>query len=233
MLSDIDGTLFDTPASMLAAARSALAAFGVEPAVLDQGAQMWLADAQGRYEAYLAGELTFIEQRTRRVRDLFAELGRPDPGVAGATDWLTAYRSSQLAATVAFADVTATLAGCASYVLGAVTNNDGAWQRTRLAHVGLHDRIGAVVGIDDAGAAKPDARIFHAGCAALGLEPAEVAYVGDDLALDARGAAAAGLYGIWLDRLSGGPDPGDVPWIRSLGELPEVLTRFGASRRVR
>ncbi len=233
MLFDIDGTLFDTPASMLAAARSALAGFGVEPALLDRGAGIWLADAQGRYEAYLAGELTFVEQRTRRVRDLFAELGRLDPGPDRAADWLTAYRSAQLDATVAFADVAATLAGCASYVLGAVTNNDGAWQRTRLTHLGLHGRIGAVIGIDDAGAAKPDARIFHAGCAALGLEPGEVAYVGDDLALDARGAAAAGLYGIWLDRLGAGPDPVDVPWIRSLGELPEVLTRFGASGGVR
>jgi putative hydrolase of the HAD superfamily len=155
-----------------------------------------------------------------------ARAGRP----AG---WLTAYRDAQLQATVAFEDVAATLGGCAGYVRGAVTNNDGAWQRTRLAHVGLHDPIAAVIGIDDAGAAKPDARIFHAGCTALGLEPGEVAYVGDDLALDARGAAAAGLYGIWLDRPGAGPDPIDVPWIRSLGELPEVLTRFGASRGVR
>jgi putative hydrolase of the HAD superfamily len=50
------------------------------------------------------------------------------------------------------------------------------------------------------GAAKPDAAIFRAALAAHRLEPAQALYVGDSLRDDARGAAAAGLRAVWLDR---------------------------------
>jgi putative hydrolase of the HAD superfamily len=50
------------------------------------------------------------------------------------------------------------------------------------------------------GAAKPDAAIFHAALAAHGIHPHEAVYVGDSLRDDARGAAAAGLRAVWLDR---------------------------------
>lgn len=48
--------------------------------------------------------------------------------------------------------------------------------------------------------AKPDPAIFLAGCDALGLPPAECAYVGDLPDVDALGAHAAGLRAVWLDR---------------------------------
>lgn len=48
--------------------------------------------------------------------------------------------------------------------------------------------------------AKPDPRIFHAGCRQAAVAPSEVLHVGDDLALDVRGAADAGLHAAWLRR---------------------------------
>lgn len=75
----------------------------------------------------------------------------------------------------------------------------------------------------EAGSAKPAAGIFRTACAGLGVPPGEAAYVGDRLVTDARGAAAAGLTGIWLDR-SGDPPPDlEVTRITSLTALPGLL----------
>jgi putative hydrolase of the HAD superfamily len=62
------------------------------------------------------------------------------------------------------------------------------------------------------------------------LAPHEVAYVGDQPDIDARGAVEAGLTGIWLDRAGLGGRP-ELIRITGLDELPGLLradTRFGA-----
>ena len=53
------------------------------------------------------------------------------------------------------------------------------------------------------GVSKPEAGAFLAACEALGLAPGEVAYVGDQPEIDARGAGDAGLTAVWLDRDGG------------------------------
>ena len=72
------------------------------------------------------------------------------------------------------------------------------------------------------GVSKPDAAAFHAACEALELRPQEVAYVGDQPDIDAGGAVAAGLTGIWLDRdrLGGRPE---LVRITGLDQLPGLL----------
>jgi putative hydrolase of the HAD superfamily len=91
-----------------------------------------------------------------------------------------------------------------------------------------------LVGVDTIGVGKPDARVFLEACRLLGTEPARTAYVGDELDVDARAAASAGLRGVWLDR----PGPRRVPVpdediaaaradgiavVASLAELPGAL----------
>jgi len=62
-----------------------------------------------------------------------------------------------------------------------------------LAALDLKALLDVVVLPSHAGAAKPDARIFHLAVAMLGIEPAEALYVGDDAEDDIAGAGAAGL----------------------------------------
>jgi putative hydrolase of the HAD superfamily len=49
-------------------------------------------------------------------------------------------------------------------------------------------------------------------------------YVGDHYDLDAQGARRAGLLGIWLDRMGASSEEHRPPMIRSLLDLPGVLT---------
>jgi putative hydrolase of the HAD superfamily len=46
---------------------------------------------------------------------------------------------------------------------------------------------------DDVGVRKPDPAIFMHACGALGVEPAAVLFVGDNLVTDVQGAANVGM----------------------------------------
>jgi len=69
-----------------------------------------------------------------------------------------------------------------------------------LTRIGLMPLFRFQLGAREHGAAKPAASIFHAACAQLGLRPAQVLHVGDDIALDVVGAARAGLRTCWINR---------------------------------
>lgn len=80
-------------------------------------------------------------------------------------------------------------------VMGTVSNGFADLQAIGLDH---HFRVSLAA--HRFGCAKPDPRIFRAACAALDLLPQQVMYVGDDLALDVRGAQQVGMQGVWMNR---------------------------------
>ncbi|MER5887325.1 HAD family hydrolase, partial [Streptomyces sp. NPDC001941] len=111
-----------------------------------------------------------------------------------------------------------------------LSNSSLRHQERKLRTLGVRDRFEVVLCAVELGVHKPAPEAFHAACDALSLAPHEVAYVGDHPDIDAVGAVAAGLTGIWLDRLDQGGRP-ELTRIRGLAELPGVLwpdTRFGA-----
>lgn len=81
------------------------------------------------------------------------------------------------------------------YRLVVLTNGNADVER-----IGIHGYFAGVVSARSAGMAKPDARIFHAACAAAGHPPEAVLHVGDDADLDVRGASAAGVRTAWINR---------------------------------
>jgi putative hydrolase of the HAD superfamily len=84
-----------------------------------------------------------------------------------------------------------------------------------LEQVGLLTLVDAVVASAAVGAAKPDARIFHAALAAAGCGAAGAVHVGDSVANDVEGARAAGIRPVLLDRAGGG----DIGSLRELAAL--------------
>jgi putative hydrolase of the HAD superfamily len=59
--------------------------------------------------------------------------------------------------------------------------------------LGLAPRLDALVYADDVGVRKPGPEIFLRACEEVGVEPAAVLFVGDDLVADVQGAAAVGM----------------------------------------
>ena len=95
--------------------------------------------------------------------------------------------------------------------LAVVSNLDG-----RLAGIldALGIRVATVVRPADAGAAKPDARIFAYALARLGVDAAEAVFVGDDAERDVAAAVRVGLRAI------------DVAELATLADLPRRITEL-------
>jgi FMN phosphatase YigB (HAD superfamily) len=101
-----------------------------------------------------------------------------------------------------------------------------------LREAGLRDLVDGVTTSAEAGAAKPDARLFAAALELAGCHAAEAVYVGDSPGNDVAGAGAAGIRAVLLERGGHRPDrvpadsaPGPEPAARitTLAELPSVL----------
>jgi putative hydrolase of the HAD superfamily len=220
VLFDLDGTLLDHDAAREAAIAGLL---NGQPALADE----WRRLETLHYDEYAAGRCSFQEQRRRRVRGIHAAMERAQPDDDACDGWFAAYLDRYRAGWQAFEDAAPALAALAAALpdarLGVVTNGEGEPQRAKLAAIGLAERFPVVVASGEVGCAKPDAAIFALACERLGVEPAHAAHVGDRLDLDAQGAAAAGLRGIWLDRLGAGGAPGGVARIGGLHELAALL----------
>lgn len=96
-----------------------------------------------------------------------------------------------------------------------------------LERIGIAAYFEQVVHARVAGALKPDPAIFSGLLAAAGLDPPAIAHVGDDPHADMRGARAAGMRTVWLNR-RGAPWPADETdpdhVIGSLSELAGLPT---------
>jgi putative hydrolase of the HAD superfamily len=91
-----------------------------------------------------------------------------------------------------------------------------------LHRCGIADLFDGHITAMNAGAAKPDARIFAHLLRVAGVEPAEVLHIGDDPLADVVGARRAGMQAVWLNR-EGRPWPDELaPPPRTISTLSEI-----------
>lgn len=219
---DLDGTLFDHRTSARLGLRAWLSDLGV---VWDEEfASAWASAEDRHFAAWREGQVTFIEQRRRRLRDVLPLIGQS----VGDDEQLDAVFAGYLAAYerawCGYADVAPALdqlrrAGLFTAVL---TNGNTDQQHAKLAHLGLLPDVGPVLTSEALGVAKPDPGAFHALCDHLRLAPQQVLYVGDDHSVDVLGARSAGLHSVHLDRTGTGP-PSEASRIESLVDLGTVV----------
>jgi putative hydrolase of the HAD superfamily len=115
------------------------------------------------------------------------------------TPLVAAFRGYHAATLEPFAGVRAGLERLgASVPLGLVSDGDPAIQRSKLDALGLADAFDVIVWSDDHGRRhrKPDPRPFATAVERLGVDAAEVVYIGDRPDKDVAGAAAAGMVPI-------------------------------------
>ena len=104
-----------------------------------------------------------------------------------------------------------TLAALDDYTRGVLTNGVDAWQRRKLAHHALDERVDEILVSETVGAHKPDRAVFAAAADAVAADDHWM--VGDSREADMEGARAAGWHAIHV----GGPD--DLPSV--LDHLPD------------
>jgi putative hydrolase of the HAD superfamily len=160
-----------------------------------------LRDATARERPDLAHD--FSAQRILTLERAFAASGTSTGHVDAAFEVYYAARNR----VDCYEDAPRALAALSAHVpLISVSNGNADLER-----IGLRGHFRDCVSARDVGFAKPDARIFEAACARLGVAAEHVLHVGDDPLLDVAGARGAGLRSAWLNRRgdawSHGPPP--------------------------
>ncbi|NUR97756.1 MAG: HAD family hydrolase [Kribbellaceae bacterium] len=213
VLFDLDGTLVDHESAAAVAVVAWAAEYGVVGADL---AADWAAVSDKHYRRYQRRELTFAEQRRLRVREFL----RVEVSDAEADEMFEGYVRRYEAGWAVYDDAVPALRAVRAAGLGAVvlTNGNAAHQRYKLDRMGLTAEIDELITGDDLPATKPDPRAFAYALERVGAVPADVMMVGDSLENDVRGAQAAGIHAVLVDRKDRHPRV-DVPRIRSLTEL--------------
>ncbi|HEY3560472.1 MAG TPA: HAD family hydrolase [Kribbella sp.] len=219
VLFDLDGTLVDHQLAAAAAVVAWAAEYGVVGAEV---AADWAAVSEKHYRRYQLRELTFPEQRRLRVREFLGV----DVSDAEADEMFESYGRRYEAGWTVYDDVVPALRAVRAAGLGVVvlTNGNGDHQRYKLERMGLTGEIDELITGDTLPAAKPDPRAFTHSLERLGAGSDNVVMVGDSVENDIRGAQAAGIQAVLIDRADVHAQV-DVPRIRSLGQVLDVVRR--------
>ncbi|HET8599809.1 MAG TPA: HAD family hydrolase [Segeticoccus sp.] len=247
LLLDVDDTLVDTRAAMVAAGTAAVAALwpDVAPEVHRAAGTHFHQDPGGYFTKFTTGEMAFAEMRAARVAEMVRAHGLTEVADV-ATRFEEAYRPAFRDSVRLFEDVEDLLeqATAAGIRVGALTNSDERATAHKLELSGLSQAFVTVMTTDTLGFGKPDPRVFAHACELLGVAPERTLCVGDHVEVDALAATRAGLHGVWLRR----PGPGSprreelaaddealarahgIPVVSSLAEVGPILTGGHASR---
>jgi putative hydrolase of the HAD superfamily len=210
---DLDDTLVDHSSAADAAVTAWAREHGVPEA---DAAERWARVTAPLYAAYQRRELTHDEQRRERVRDFLGVRATDAEADALFDGYLQRYEAGWRA----FDDAGPALRRlrAAGLRLAVLTNGDQVQQHRKLTQVGLADHVDLVVASSSIPAAKPDPRAFRHVVDALAVRPDQAVMVGDSLDHDVRGALAAGLRAVLVDR-RGAHVGTDVTRVTSLAQL--------------
>lgn len=215
----IDGTLMDHAAS----ARSGLESWvtGLGHPMTHELAAAWAAAEQRHFTAWRDGEISFAEQRRRRLRDILPLLNEP-VGDDELDDVFTGYLRSYESAWRPYPDVAECLTALEQQGrrLAVLSNGSDDQQRKKLAMIGVADYFPDVFTAEGLRVGKPHTEAFDRTAEALGIPAAECLLVGDDYDMDVLAPRAAGWRAIHLDRTGQGRE---ADAIVTLTQLPDLL----------
>lgn len=226
LIYDIDNTLYcyddAHEAALRALADAAHQTLGV-------GAEEFLAlhaQAMGIQQERAGIQSAGIHNRLIRCQIILERLGQP---VSHAPRMAEIYWSAFLSHMRPFpgAEASMAFAKAAGLAVGIGTNMTADYQFLKLERLGLMKYVDFMVTSEEAGAEKPDGRLFDLCVKKAGCSAGECAFVGDSLEFDALGARRAGLLPVWLraagDRTQA---PSGVHCLSALDELPNLLRSF-------
>lgn len=186
--------------------------------------QEWQRIERLYFDQYIEGKFTLIEHRRERMREFLkhVNVARSDAELIGLfEEYLFHYSQSW----IAYPDVEGALSELRrrDIPLGILTNGQQLQQEAKLKQMGFSDTFETVLAIGTISQTKPHPQAFLELCAALGFQPKEVLYVGDDPYVDVLAAKNAGLESVWLNRTELPAPEGITHQISSLNDLIEFI----------
>jgi putative hydrolase of the HAD superfamily len=166
----------------------------------DDAFRFWQDLEREYYDQYLAGRISFEEQRLFRMRDFYDRIGPKETTDHALRKRFEAYLKSYEAnwQTYPDADVMLRLLRNSRVPCCMITNGARSQQERKAKRLGLSWM--PMLTSEDAGIAKPGKQIFIEACRRLELEPSAVIHFGDDRRADWEGALQAGLGAVLLER---------------------------------
>jgi len=229
VLFDLDGTLVDTRSAWRAAFAHVLAdAYARHPDLRSLGRGEHVHDAvfQPLVRQEQAADGGEWDPRFLRLgfRRLLAEHASRDDEFADRL--FEAYAAAQPRRMALFPDVLPMLEALgARYRLALISNGLGPQQRSRIQPLGLDVHFPVIAISGELGLRKPDPAIFRHVLSRLNVAAEAAVHVGDDLAADIGGAAAAGIAAIWVNADGAVAEQEQAPAaeIPAITKLPALL----------
>lgn len=218
---DADDTLFDYPQAERAALLACLGEFAL-PVDADTFIAVYRRHNHDVWREFERGETDQATLRVERFRRLAAELGRSGLPLEKISAFYLEALACQSQLLPGALELVRELAK--RFPLALVTNGIAAVQNKRFAASPITPHFRSIVISEELGVAKPDPRIFRPALEKLGVEAADVLFVGDSVTSDMAGARNAGMDFCWLNP-GGAPVPeGHSPVfiIGSITEFPAI-----------
>lgn len=111
------------------------------------------------------------------------------------------------------------------YKLALLTNGEPGLQQRKVLGSGISSYFSAIIISGEEGVGKPDSQIFRTALSRLGTSSEATIMIGNSLVTDIKGAQAAGMKAVWLNRSGKLADKSIQPdlVVRNLFQLKEAL----------
>jgi YjjG family noncanonical pyrimidine nucleotidase len=221
---DADDTLYDYPraerAALLACCREFAIAVAPEAFIA-----VYRRHNRDVWQEFERGETDQATLRVERFRRLGAELGLADLPFDLLSTFYLEVLSGQAQLLPGALELVRELAK--KFPLALVTNGIAAVQNRRFAASPITPYFHSIVISEEVGIAKPDPRIFAPALEKLGVDAADVLYVGDSVSSDMAAARNAGMDFCWLNPrgipVPAGHDPAFI--VKKLSEIPAAASQ--------
>ena len=234
VLLDIDDTLLSFEGCVRQAMLEGFPLFGL-PAYTEDMLPVFGQVSGGLWRQIELGQITLPELEQVRWSRVFAALGFAGEDPRLGLRFEEYFRKQLYWSAIPMPGAEELLAYLAPrYVLCAASNGPSGQQMNRLRVAGMLPSFDHVFISEDVGAQKPSREFFDACFARLraadcpGLQPAEVAIVGDSLTSDMAGGAAYGMHTCWYHPVTPGEPAAEAPAgvecaVASLRDVERVL----------
>ncbi len=184
------------------------------------------------YPDFLSGDIDFPEMRRRKFQRFCLKAGVANTDAPDTTTFHRiydeAYNQHRRATPGSIEGVQCLKE--AGFPVAVLTNGVRRGQEEKLRLIGLESLIPQLLLSEEAGAAKPDPRIFQWALEKTGMAAADVIMIGDNPINDIYGAQNAGIRAIHYDPAATTPtfstELGEVPVMTNWSQLPELLGNF-------
>lgn len=159
----------------------------------------WCDISEKYFNIYLAGKLTFREQRIERIKGLFrlAKIKLSDQDAEKKfNEYLLNYENSWQC----FDDVKPCLESLKEYRLGIISNGDLAQQNLKLEKMKIKSYFEVIITAGEVGISKPNVEMFKIAASKANVQLRHCYYVGDDLNTDILPCKKVNMKGILIDR---------------------------------